>query len=216
MDLDLWIAAVKEGQHLAEHELQSLCEYVRSSRLSDAVLPPRFCLCPGHFSSTCCCRISWAGNSWAFFFSDSRVVSGLRIYLLCGCALWILLWSTALCVNGSGEGDSHRGVECAACQQPCDSVWWHPRAVSWPDETFCDWRACPRYELHIYGLFLWLNILLDWYPRFLTWGWIGLQGDFVDRGFNSLEVFTILLLLKARCYIKCLLGYSFVVVDVMP
>jgi hypothetical protein len=29
MDLDLWISKVKEGQHLAEHELQSLCEYVR-------------------------------------------------------------------------------------------------------------------------------------------------------------------------------------------
>lgn len=28
MDLDLWISKVKEGQHLAEHELQSLCEYV--------------------------------------------------------------------------------------------------------------------------------------------------------------------------------------------
>jgi serine/threonine-protein phosphatase 6 catalytic subunit len=35
MDLDLWIAKVKEGQHLAEHELQSLCEYVLSSQLSD-------------------------------------------------------------------------------------------------------------------------------------------------------------------------------------
>jgi hypothetical protein len=35
MDLDLWIANVKEGQHLAEHELQSLCEYVRSCKLSD-------------------------------------------------------------------------------------------------------------------------------------------------------------------------------------
>jgi hypothetical protein len=37
--------------------------------------------------------------------------------------------------------------------------------------------------------------------------WIGflLQGDFVDRGFNSLEVFTILLLLKARYCIEYLL-----------
>jgi serine/threonine-protein phosphatase 6 catalytic subunit len=40
MDLDLWIAKAKEGQHLAEHELQSLCEYVLSSRLSDAILLP--------------------------------------------------------------------------------------------------------------------------------------------------------------------------------
>lgn len=30
------------------------------------------------------------------------------------------------------------------------------------------------------------------------------QGDFVDRGFNSLEVFTILLLLKARYLVSVL------------
>ena len=44
MDLDLWIVKVKEGQHLAEHELQSLCEYVRppSPRGSPPhFLPPR-------------------------------------------------------------------------------------------------------------------------------------------------------------------------------
>lgn len=29
MDLDQWIAKVKEGQHLLEDELQLLCEYVR-------------------------------------------------------------------------------------------------------------------------------------------------------------------------------------------
>lgn len=28
MDLDQWITKVKEGQHLAEDELQLLCEYV--------------------------------------------------------------------------------------------------------------------------------------------------------------------------------------------
>ena len=32
------------------------------------------------------------------------------------------------------------------------------------------------------------------------------QGDFVDRGFNSLEVFTILLLLKARYLVSFLFG----------
>jgi hypothetical protein len=30
MDLDQWIAKVKEGQHLLEDELQLLCEYVYS------------------------------------------------------------------------------------------------------------------------------------------------------------------------------------------
>lgn len=29
MELDQWISKVKEGQHLEEHELQLLCEYVR-------------------------------------------------------------------------------------------------------------------------------------------------------------------------------------------
>lgn len=33
------------------------------------------------------------------------------------------------------------------------------------------------------------------------------QGDFVDRGYNSLEVFTILLLLKARCILLFLFSY---------
>jgi hypothetical protein len=41
MDLDLWISKVKEGQHLAEHELQTLCEYV--SFLCALFLPLGFC-----------------------------------------------------------------------------------------------------------------------------------------------------------------------------
>ncbi|OEL19022.1 Phytochrome-associated serine/threonine-protein phosphatase 3 [Dichanthelium oligosanthes] len=123
MDLDLWIAKVKEGQHLAEHELQSLCEYVRPSRLSDAVLPLGFALPvtverPGYQGS----RTSASALSelnWEF---GSRVKE-------------ILIEESNV--------------------QPVNSP-----------VTVC--------------------------------GWIGLQGDFVDRGFNSLEVFTILLLLKAR------------------
>jgi serine/threonine-protein phosphatase 6 catalytic subunit len=40
MDLDLWIANVKEGQHLAEHELQSLCEYVKEILMEESNVQP--------------------------------------------------------------------------------------------------------------------------------------------------------------------------------
>jgi hypothetical protein len=43
MDLDLWISKVKEGQHLAEHELQSLCEYVSFLPPGSLVPPLGFC-----------------------------------------------------------------------------------------------------------------------------------------------------------------------------
>lgn len=43
MDLDKWIAKVKEGQHLAEDELQLLCEYVIIFLLSLFLLP-FFCI----------------------------------------------------------------------------------------------------------------------------------------------------------------------------
>lgn len=41
---------------------------------------------------------------------------------------------------------------------------------------------------------------------FLNRAVVNSQGDFVDRGFNSLEVFTILLLLKARYLVSFLFG----------
>jgi len=40
MDLDLWIAKVKEGQLLAEHELQSLCEYVKEILIEESKVQP--------------------------------------------------------------------------------------------------------------------------------------------------------------------------------
>ncbi|KAF8716295.1 hypothetical protein HU200_026582 [Digitaria exilis] len=40
MDLDLWLAKVKEGQHLAEHELQSLCEYVKEILIEESNVQP--------------------------------------------------------------------------------------------------------------------------------------------------------------------------------
>ena len=43
-------------------------------------------------------------------------------------------------------------------------------------------------DMHFYNI-----SFLDFYIFLNLW-----QGDFVDRGYNSLEVFTILLLLKAR------------------
>ena len=41
---------------------------------------------------------------------------------------------------------------------------------------------------------------------FLNRALLNSQGDFVDRGFNSQEVFTILLLLKARYLVSFLFG----------
>ncbi|KAE8766304.1 phytochrome-associated serine/threonine-protein phosphatase [Hordeum vulgare] len=40
MDLDLWISKVKEGQHLAEHELQTLCEYVKEILIEESNVQP--------------------------------------------------------------------------------------------------------------------------------------------------------------------------------
>ncbi|ONM39057.1 DNA repair helicase XPB1 [Zea mays] len=40
MDVDLWISKVKEGQHLAEHELQSLCEYVKEILIEESNVQP--------------------------------------------------------------------------------------------------------------------------------------------------------------------------------
>nr|GMC74912.1 phytochrome-associated serine/threonine-protein phosphatase [Ipomoea batatas] len=40
MDLDQWIAKVKEGQHLAEDELQLLCEYVKEILIEESNVQP--------------------------------------------------------------------------------------------------------------------------------------------------------------------------------
>uniref|UniRef100_A0A0V0HWG1 Serine/threonine-protein phosphatase n=1 Tax=Solanum chacoense TaxID=4108 RepID=A0A0V0HWG1_SOLCH len=40
MDLDQWITKVKEGQHLAEDELQLLCEYVKEILIEESNVQP--------------------------------------------------------------------------------------------------------------------------------------------------------------------------------
>ncbi|GMJ06744.1 hypothetical protein HRI_004343600 [Hibiscus trionum] len=40
MDLDQWIAKVKEGQHLSEDELQILCEYVKEILIEESNVQP--------------------------------------------------------------------------------------------------------------------------------------------------------------------------------
>ncbi|XP_027126208.2 phytochrome-associated serine/threonine-protein phosphatase 3 isoform X2 [Coffea eugenioides] len=40
MDLDQWIAKVKEGQHLSEDELQLLCEYVKEILIEESNVQP--------------------------------------------------------------------------------------------------------------------------------------------------------------------------------
>ncbi|XP_047085379.1 phytochrome-associated serine/threonine-protein phosphatase-like [Lolium rigidum] len=109
MDLDLWIVKVKEGQHLAEHELQSLCEYVKEILIEESNVQP----------------------------VNSPVT---------------------VCGDIHGQFDDLMKLFATGGHVP---------------ET---------------------NYIF--------------MGDFVDRGFNSLEVFTILLLLKARYAIECMLDLA--------
>lgn len=50
----------------------------------------------------------------------------------------------------------------------------------------------------LFSLRLYTASLIKMFPKVFMISSISWQGDFVDRGYNSLEVFTILLLLKAR------------------
>ena len=118
MDLDLWISKVKEGQHLAEHELQSLCEYV--SFLPSCSLVPRL----GFFSPRC---------SLGRLHARSQRRPGVLGFLAgggrCGEKVAFAEYTGCVCVidigfaGCPGEGDPHRRVQRAAGEQPRDGVW---------------------------------------------------------------------------------------------
>ncbi|GJN41193.1 hypothetical protein PR202_gn00538 [Eleusine coracana subsp. coracana] len=139
MDLDLWISKVKEGQHLAEHELQSLCEYV-------SFLPP------------------------------GSLVQHLGFCL-----------SRALSIGGTHGAcvPARRSIRVKEILIEESNV----QPVNSP-VTVCG---------DIHGQFH------DLMKLFATGGHVPetnyiFMGDFVDRGFNSLEVFTILFAAKSKVY----------------
>ncbi|EMS63497.1 Phytochrome-associated serine/threonine protein phosphatase [Triticum urartu] len=144
MDLDLWIVKVKEGQHLAEHELQSLCEYVQS--LSPLPVPQPRRLPLRRFATV----------------RRRRLASGAALRC-CSVKEILIEESNVQPVNSPVTvcGDIHGQFH--------DLMKLFATGGHVPDTNYIFMVSGPA---------------------------VGL-GDFVDRGFNSLEVFTILLLLKA-------------------
>lgn len=82
-------------------------------------------------------------------------------------------------------------------------IWWSfsRLGVKCLRQITFSWYIC--YTVNLDDLII-SSSLFELYVFLNAW-----QGDFVDRGYNSLEVFTILLLLKARyvCSFPCLFAF---------
>ncbi|KAG6404241.1 hypothetical protein SASPL_136485 [Salvia splendens] len=149
MDLEQWIAKVKEGQHLSEDELQLLCEYVTSSSLLlSSLMSDEF---------------------------ENPYSKG-----------WKALEQCTLSLFGVMSDDSDPELMNLKVKEILIEES-NVQPVNSP-VTVCG---------DIHGQFH------DLMKLFQTGGHVPetnyiFMGDFVDRGYNSLEVFTILLLLKAR------------------